>query len=106
MSETEEPEIPEDETQEAPEIPEHLKELVAQFNEIRMSNAQKIKNLDGMAQTDIRLMLAIVRLNLLVDAVMKDGEDRLFFELSFERQASTIADQYLSQAIQAQLLQR
>ena len=32
MSETEEPEIPEDETQEAPEIPEHLKEPVAQFN--------------------------------------------------------------------------
>ena len=59
-----------------------------------------------MAQTDIRLMLAIVRLNLLVDAVMKDGEERLFFEISFEQQAAAIADQYLSQAIQAKLLQR
>lgn len=91
---------------EVPIIPEHLKEPVEKLKEVRLSNAKKIHDLDSMAQTDIRLMLTMVRLNLLIDRILGDGEDRLFFELLFEQNVAPIIDEYLSQAIQAKLLQR
>lgn len=101
MSEPLENQVPTD----ASELSEELQVAVAQYNEVRMANAKKLMDLDRIAQTDIRPTITILRLNLLIDALLGNDEERLSFERRFEDNVSPVLDRYLSEVNQAILMQ-
>lgn len=82
-------------TDQTPEIPVDV-DVKVQLTAIRESNVNKVQQILASAQTDVVAQAAMVRTNMLAEAIFPDEDARAEFELAFEKTMEGVLDFYMS----------